>query len=74
MQINIEELVLKDRIKVVKLEEKVLKLLTRYKFIQKRKEIYDKYEVLKKEKYETYQNAKKYFSNVLKTDDKIFIS
>nr|WP_318033090.1 hypothetical protein [Mycoplasmopsis cynos] len=69
MQINIEELVLKDRIKVVKLEEKVLKLLTRYKFIQKRKEIYDKYEVLKKEKYETYQNAKKYFSNVLKTDE-----
>ncbi|WAM03485.1 hypothetical protein ONA22_00080 [Mycoplasmopsis cynos] len=37
MQINIEELVLKDRIKVVKLEEKVLKLLTRYKFIQKEK-------------------------------------
>ncbi|WP_322949475.1 ATP-binding cassette domain-containing protein [Mycoplasmopsis cynos] len=69
LQINIEELVLKDRIKVVKLEEKVLKLLTRYKFIQKRKEIYDKYEVLKKEKYETYQNAKKYFSNVLKTDE-----
>ncbi|WP_117275079.1 ATP-binding cassette domain-containing protein [Mycoplasmopsis edwardii] len=69
MSVKFEELVLEDRKLVVKLEEKVLKLLTRYKFIQKQKEIVDEYALIKKEKQEAYNAAKKEFSNTLKTNN-----
>ncbi|WP_027121404.1 ATP-binding cassette domain-containing protein [Mycoplasma leonicaptivi] len=56
MEIN--NLVLKDRIAIVKLEEKVLKLLTRYKYIIKRKAILEKYKVEKQTTKEFYKEAK----------------
>ncbi|AMD81236.1 ABC transporter ATP-binding protein [Mycoplasmopsis canis PG 14] len=68
MSIDLDDLVLKDRKLVVKLEEKVLKLLTRYKFIEKQKEIIEEYAILKKEKQAAYNLAKKEFSNTLKSD------
>lgn len=68
MSVNLDELTLNDRKSIVKLEEKVLKLLTRYKFIQKQKEIIDEYAVLKKQKQEAYQKAKVEFKETLKTN------
>lgn len=68
MSVNLDELTLNERKSIVKLEEKVLKLLTRYKFIQKQKEIIDEYAVLKKQKQEAYQKAKVEFKETLKTN------
>ncbi|QKT05354.1 ATP-binding cassette domain-containing protein [Mycoplasma sp. OR1901] len=60
---------LNTRIKIVKLEEKLLKLLTRYKYIQKHKEIVDKYKVIKEEAKAEYLKEKQMFKDVKKTDE-----
>ncbi|WLP85823.1 ATP-binding cassette domain-containing protein [Mycoplasma seminis] len=67
--VDFNNLVLKDRIAIVKLEEKALKLLTRYKFIMKQDEIIAKYTILKEETKANYLEAKNEFKNILKTNE-----
>ncbi|MFV8471457.1 ATP-binding cassette domain-containing protein [Mycoplasma sp. B6188] len=67
--VDFNNLVLKDRIAIVKLEEKALKLLTRYKFIMKQEEILAKYEVLKQETKANYLQAKAEFKDILKNNE-----
>ncbi|MEA4162419.1 ATP-binding cassette domain-containing protein [Mycoplasma sp. 4404] len=69
VQLDLSELVLKDRIAIIKLEQKAIKLLTRYKFLLKQKEIIARYQVEKAEKKAAYLNAKAEYNKTIKEDE-----
>ncbi|QNM93579.1 ATP-binding cassette domain-containing protein [Mycoplasma sp. Pen4] len=69
MQIDFSNLVLKDRTTIVKLEEKILKLLTRYKYVYKHAEIVEKYAKLQAEKKAIYKEQKALFKQTLASDE-----
>ncbi|MFV8468961.1 ATP-binding cassette domain-containing protein [Mycoplasma sp. MV126] len=66
--VDFTSLVLKDRIKIIKLEEKALKLITRYKYLIKQEQIVSKYEVLKAESKQKYLEEKAKFKAAKKED------
>ncbi|MHA0272652.1 ATP-binding cassette domain-containing protein [Mycoplasma sp. 48589B] len=67
--VDFQNIVLQDRIKIVKLEEKALKVLTRYKYLTKQDEIISRYDVLKAETKEKYLSEKSEFKNILRTNE-----
>ncbi|MFV8472195.1 ATP-binding cassette domain-containing protein [Mycoplasma sp. 1458C] len=67
--VDFSNLVLKDRIKIVKLEEQALKALTRYKYLIKQEEIVNRYQVLKAEAKKNYLEQKAKFNELLKTNE-----
>ncbi|MFU2193220.1 ATP-binding cassette domain-containing protein [Mycoplasma sp. 4079] len=69
VEIDLNELVLTDRIKVIKLEQKAIKLLTRYKFLLKQREILARYKVEKSEKKVAYLEAKDEYKKSIKEDE-----
>ncbi|SJZ55885.1 ATP-binding cassette domain-containing protein [Mycoplasmopsis verecunda] len=66
--VDFSNLVLKDRIKIVKLEEKALKVLTRYKYLIKQEEILATYAELKTTTKAKYLEEKANFKNILNTN------
>ncbi|UUD35940.1 ATP-binding cassette domain-containing protein [Mycoplasmopsis citelli] len=66
---DLNKLTLKHRVNVVKFEEKILNLITRYNYVVKSKKIIEKYKKLKEETGLANKNAKISFKNALKTDD-----
>lgn len=66
---DFDTLTLKDRIQIVKLEEKILKLISRYRYEIKTTEIHQKYEVLKKETKEKLLEEKKKFKASISQDE-----
>ncbi|MHA3785949.1 ATP-binding cassette domain-containing protein [Mycoplasma sp. Z244C] len=67
--VDFSDLVLKDRIKIVKLEEQALKTLTRYKYLIKQEEIINRYTALKEETKKNYLEEKAKFHELLKTNE-----
>ncbi|WP_416322382.1 ATP-binding cassette domain-containing protein [Mycoplasmopsis felis] len=68
VNLDFNNLELNDRVQIVKLEEKVLKLLTRYRYINKLNEIKEKYNQEKATTKTAYLNAKAELSKTLKTN------
>ncbi|MHA3845844.1 ATP-binding cassette domain-containing protein [Mycoplasma sp. VS276A1] len=67
--VDFNNLLLKDRIKIVKLEEKALTLLTRYKYIVKQDAIITRYQALKQETKAKFLEAKKEYKDIMKTNE-----
>ncbi|WP_416754837.1 ATP-binding cassette domain-containing protein [Mycoplasma sp. 654] len=67
--VDFSNLILKDRIRIVKLEEQALKTLTRYKYLIKQEEIVNRYEVLKAQTKKNYLEQKAKFNELLKTNE-----
>ncbi|VEU76510.1 ATP-binding cassette domain-containing protein [Mycoplasmopsis columboralis] len=65
---NFDNLTLKDRIEIIKLEEKIVNLITRYRYEVKVQEIIAKYKVLKHETHLKNKETKDAFNKSLKTD------
>ncbi|VEU74479.1 ABC-type maltose/maltodextrin transporter ATP-binding protein MalK [Mycoplasmopsis citelli] len=66
---NLNKLTLKHRIAIIKLEEKILNLITRYSYEIKSKKLIEKYKKLKEETGITNKEAKLSFRNALKNDE-----
>lgn len=67
-QENFDNLSLKDRIKIIKVEEKLFKLIVKYKYRINVNKVNEKYNALIKEKAEAYKLAKVEFKNAKKID------
>ncbi|RIV17007.1 ATP-binding cassette domain-containing protein [Mycoplasmopsis gallopavonis] len=68
ISLDLNTLTLKDRVKAIKLEDKISKLIARYKYVTKNQEIKAKYAILIKETKENYLQEKVAFKQAIKTN------